>query len=196
MCNLLRRGPSRMACSSMAPAKIVGVASLAVAMLGGCPKRRELPPDPPGMKRAEGGKVSVPLPDGWEQLNEGADSIVETAHSGGVTLVNQRPDAPHGGAIVLDMGQATTRSWSQSECRAVADRLAPKFGPAIRGPEVLDLPTGQTCHFVLKGDSGVVKEFYYLAGRPPLILVCRTTGPDPRVAEDCQHVASWIRRKR
>lgn len=177
-------------------ATLVVAATLGVAVVAGCPKRRELPPDPAGMKRAEGGKLSIPLPEGWEQLVEGAESIEDTVKRGGVSIVNKRRDALHGGVIVVDVGEATTRSWRQSECKGVADELGPKFGPTIEGPTIGELPTGQACHFALKNEQGVIHEYYYLAGRPPIITVCRTTGPSPAVAEDCKHVASWMRRKR
>jgi len=36
----------------------------------GCPKERELPPDPPDMERFEGTKLSVPRPDGYKQVTE------------------------------------------------------------------------------------------------------------------------------
>ena len=169
-----------------------GLLALAL-VLTGCPgNKRKLPADPPDMKRAWGTKLSVPQPEEYEVLRDGASSVEDVGKRGGVSLVRSR-----GGeattSIVVDLGQTPTGTWSHSECQQLSEDVAKLQDATARGAEVLELPTGSSCHFVTEAKDQPPTEFFYVAGAPPYIVACRGQAHD--LPAHCKYVASWIRPK-
>jgi len=170
------------------------VASLSLALLvTGCPRaKRELPADPPGMDRIESAKLSIPKPDGYEQVTTGAESVDGVTTRGGIALVRSRQgQAPT--TIVVDPGQTAVSRWSRRDCEKVSQRVAEQRSASVRSHDVASLPTGEACHFVTEGGDGRPTEFYYVAGKPPYIVAC--LGEASHLAAQCRYVASWIRSK-
>jgi len=100
-------------------------------------------------------------------------------------------------SIAVDLGDTARTSWSSSECESLGAQIAEIFGETARQPEVIDLPTGETCHFVTyaKGyaKDEPVREFFHVASKPTTIVACDGRGAE--LATDCKHVASWIRHR-
>ena len=162
-------------------------------VLTGCPgSKRKLPADPPDMKRVEGTKLTVPQPEGYEVLTGGASSVEDLSKRGGVSLVRSR-EGEATTSIVVDLGQTPTGTWSHSECQKLSEDVAKLQNATARGAEVLELPTGSSCHFLTDAKDQSATELFYVAGGLPYIVACRGQAHD--LPAHCKYVASWIRPK-
>lgn len=167
-----------------------GAGILLVFLAAGCPKKRELPEDPPDMVRIDGAKLSVPRPEGYEQVSEGSERIQGIVERGGVTMV-KRQRGDDATSIAVDVGETPLRTMNRRTCDELAEEVGKRLDDEVGEPELVELPTGDTCHFTTEEDGKKKQEFFYVAGKPPLIVACHGRGS--RLAKDCKHVASWIR---
>lgn len=162
-------------------------------LVAGCPgsSKRQLPADPPDMKRVEGTKLTVPQPADYEAVTDGSSAVQGVTHRGGVTMA--RRDGISVTTIAVDVGQTPTETWTPSDCKKVSKGVGRQLGATARSAEVVRLPTGRSCHFVTEASGKPPTEFYYVASKPPYIVACRGKGPE--LSADCKHVTSWIRAK-
>lgn len=175
--------------------RLWGPLVLIASLLACKTSKRELPPaDPPDMKRAEGTKLTIPMPEGYRQVTTGTARIDELVATGGVAIAKPGggPEPP---SIVVNINRETMSSWSTFECKVASETAATKLGAPLTTHGIEKLQTGDACAFITEDSKGIVREFYIVAGKPTYTVTCRTKGKDLAVSAQCEHIASWIRER-